>query len=82
MSWIWDELCAVIADGVGVYLPTYLQFDINFKTFVGDRLEIAPGLTLLHTPGHTPGLCILQVCISNTIFVLDIQSDFCIGYPI
>jgi hypothetical protein len=65
----------VIADGVGAYLPTYLQFDINFQTFVGDMLEIAPGLTLRLTPGHTPGLCTLQVYISNTIFALDIQSD-------
>lgn len=46
---------------LGVYLPYYLSFDINWKTFTGSFLEIAQGLTLRHSPGHTPGLCILVV---------------------
>lgn len=46
---------------LGVYMPHYLNFDINWKTFSGDFLEIAQGLTMHHMPGHTPGLCILQV---------------------
>ncbi|KAF2204185.1 Metallo-hydrolase/oxidoreductase [Delitschia confertaspora ATCC 74209] len=46
---------------LGVYLPYYLTFDINWKPFSGDFLEIAEGLNVHLTPGHTPGLCILQV---------------------
>jgi len=45
----------------GVYLPNYLNFDINWKTWTGSFLEIGQGLSLRHSPGHTPGLCILQV---------------------
>lgn len=45
----------------GVYLPHYLTFDINWVPFHGSYYEIAPGLTLHHTPGHTPGLAILQL---------------------
>jgi len=46
---------------LGVYLPHYLTFSVNWRTFTGPFLEIAQGLTLHHSPGHTPGLCILQV---------------------
>jgi len=46
---------------LGVYLPHYLNFEINWKTFAGGFLEIAQGLMVRHAPGHTPGLCILQV---------------------
>lgn len=46
---------------LGVYLPTYLQFDINWQTWTGPTLEFAEGLVLRHAPGHTPGLSILQV---------------------
>jgi len=46
---------------LGVYLPHYLTFDVNWKTFTGNFLEFAQGLILRHAPGHTPGLCILQV---------------------
>lgn len=46
---------------LGVYLPHYLTFDINWVPFHGSYYEIAPGLALHHSPGHTPGLAILQV---------------------
>jgi len=46
---------------LGVYMPHYLNFDINWKTFTGPFLEFHQGLILRHSPGHTPGLCILQV---------------------
>ena len=51
---------------LGVYLPHYLTFDLNWQTFHGDFLEIAPGLNVRHAPGHTPGLCILQVNLNNS----------------
>lgn len=46
---------------LGVYLPHYLTFDINWKPFYGEFLEIAQGINIRHSPGHTPGLCIMQV---------------------
>lgn len=46
---------------LGVYLPHYLTFDINWVPFHGSYFEIAPGLNLHHAPGHTPGLSILQL---------------------
>lgn len=46
---------------LGVYLPYYLSFDLNWQPMIGDFIELAPGLNVRHAPGHTPGLCILQV---------------------
>ncbi|KAF2468116.1 Metallo-hydrolase/oxidoreductase [Lindgomyces ingoldianus] len=46
---------------LGVYLPHYLTFDINWVPFHGSYFEVAPGLNLHHSPGHTPGLAVLQV---------------------
>ncbi|KAI9694608.1 MAG: hypothetical protein M1822_000224 [Bathelium mastoideum] len=51
---------------LGVYLGHYLNFDLNWQSFHGDFLEIAPGLNVRHAPGHTPGLCILQVNLSDS----------------
>lgn len=45
----------------GVYLPHYLKFDLNWQAFSGDFLELCPGINVRHAPGHTPGLCIMQV---------------------
>ncbi|EOD46037.1 putative metallo-beta-lactamase superfamily protein [Neofusicoccum parvum] len=59
---------------LGVYLPQNLGFDLNWKGFHGDFLEIAQGLTIRHSPGHTPGLCILQVNLKDSgtwIFTTD-----------
>lgn len=51
----------VVKNPTGVYLPHYLRFDLNWQSFTGTFLELAPGLNIHHAPGHTPGLCILQV---------------------
>lgn len=45
----------------GVYLPHYLTFDIKWVPIHGSHLEIAQGINIHHSPGHTPGLCIMQV---------------------
>ncbi|KAF2436395.1 Metallo-hydrolase/oxidoreductase [Tothia fuscella] len=45
----------------GVYLPHCLSFDLNWQAFSGDFLELAQGINLRHAPGHTPGLCVMQV---------------------
>ncbi|OCK83822.1 Metallo-hydrolase/oxidoreductase [Lepidopterella palustris CBS 459.81] len=59
---------------LGVYLPHYLTFDINWVPFHNSFLELAQGLNLHHAPGHTPGLCILQVNLPKSgawIFTTD-----------
>ncbi|RYN36658.1 hypothetical protein AA0113_g2481 [Alternaria arborescens] len=51
---------------LGVYLPHYLTFDINWVPFHGAYYEIAPGINLHHAPGHTPGLTIMQVNLKES----------------
>ena len=48
------------------YFASYLSFDLNWVTFLDSVWEIFPGLTIRHSPGHTPGLCILQVNLRNS----------------
>jgi len=50
----------------GVYLPHYLNFDLNWQAFTGDFLELAQGINLRHAPGHTPGLVIMQINLANS----------------
>ncbi|KAF2253443.1 Metallo-hydrolase/oxidoreductase [Trematosphaeria pertusa] len=50
----------------GVYLPHYMTFDIRWVPFHGSYYEIAPGLNIHHSPGHTPGLCVLQVNMKDS----------------
>ncbi|KAF3397142.1 N-acyl homoserine lactonase [Talaromyces pinophilus] len=46
----------------GVYLADYLNLDtLNWQTFTEKQLDFCTGITLYHCPGHTPGLCIMQV---------------------
>ncbi|OAL52689.1 Metallo-hydrolase/oxidoreductase [Pyrenochaeta sp. DS3sAY3a] len=59
---------------LGVYLPSYLQYNLNWIPFHGDGLELARGLIIRHCPGHTPGLSILQVNLRESgtwIFTTD-----------
>lgn len=51
---------------IGVYLPHYLTFDINWIPVHGEYYELATGLSLHLCPGHTPGLMILQVNLKNS----------------
>ncbi|KAE8352254.1 beta-lactamase-like protein [Aspergillus coremiiformis] len=46
-----------------VYLPDYLPLDgsLNWQTFNDSQLDLCTGITLHLCPGHTPGLCIMQV---------------------
>lgn len=41
----------------------YLTLDgtINWQTFNDSQFDLCTGITLYHCPGHTPGLCIMQV---------------------
>jgi glyoxylase-like metal-dependent hydrolase (beta-lactamase superfamily II) len=71
-----DNVKLIITDDImpGVYMPTYLQFDLNWKPFHGDGFELAKGLIVRHCPGHTPGLSILQTNLKDSgtwIFTTD-----------
>jgi hypothetical protein len=56
-------------------LPKDLGFDLNWKSFHGPFLEIAPGINLRHAPGHTPGLCIMQVGLAEHAVVFMAESE-------
>lgn len=57
--------CATGADDA-VYQAHYLlPKAFNWKTFDDRTVDFAPGLTLHHLPGHTTGLCGLQVNLIN-----------------
>ena len=49
----------------GAYLPHYLDASFNWKALNGSEIELFDGLTLHHTPGHTPGLMALEVKLKN-----------------
>ncbi|KAH7350792.1 beta-lactamase-like protein [Rhexocercosporidium sp. MPI-PUGE-AT-0058] len=72
---------------LGVYLPTYLQFDINWQTWTGDSLELTQGITLKLAPGHTPGLSIMVVNLEESgtwIFTTDqyhVRENFEDSHP-
>jgi len=58
----------------GVYQQKDLSFDLNWQPFHGDFIELAPGINVRHAPGHTPGLCIMQVNLAESgtwIFTTD-----------
>lgn len=63
--------CATKADAA-VYMPHYLDLGLNWKTFDDRAVDFAPGMTLHHLPGHTAGLCGLQINLqdSGTMFFL------------
>ena len=46
---------------IGAYLPQDLDLSLNWKAIHGPFLELAQGINIRHSPGHTPGLCIMQV---------------------
>ncbi|KAJ5698169.1 hypothetical protein N7462_000174 [Penicillium macrosclerotiorum] len=48
-----------------LYLGHYLKLDgtLNWQTFNNAQLDLCTGITLHHCPGHTPGLCIMQVSL-------------------
>ncbi|PVH68002.1 metallo-beta-lactamase superfamily protein [Cadophora sp. DSE1049] len=56
--------CWAIATGAdeGVYLADYMDLTkLKWKTFTEECLDLFQGITLHLSPGHTPGLCIMQV---------------------
>jgi glyoxylase-like metal-dependent hydrolase (beta-lactamase superfamily II) len=56
--------CWAVATGadLGVYLGHYMLLEkLNWQTFSESTLDIYQGIILHHSPGHTPGLCLMQV---------------------
>ena len=45
----------------------YLRLDgsLNWQTFNDSQLDLCTGITLYLCPGHTPGLCIMQVNLAQ-----------------
>jgi glyoxylase-like metal-dependent hydrolase (beta-lactamase superfamily II) len=56
--------CWAVATGadLGVYMGHYMDLHRqNWQTFTEPHYQIYQGMTLHHSPGHTPGLCALQI---------------------
>lgn len=60
--------CWSVATGadLGVYLGHYMLLEpLKWKTFTESQLDLFQGITLHHAPGHTPGLCMMQINLSR-----------------
>ncbi|KAL1962110.1 hypothetical protein VTN77DRAFT_577 [Rasamsonia byssochlamydoides] len=56
--------CWAVATGadLGVYLAHYMDLEkLKWTTFNEDHFDLAQGITLHFSPGHTPGLVVMQV---------------------
>ncbi|KAL1857765.1 hypothetical protein Plec18170_002989 [Paecilomyces lecythidis] len=51
---------------LGVYQPKDLVPELNWQAFHGPVFELAQGVLLQHSPGHTPGLSMLQLNLENS----------------
>lgn len=49
----------------GAYLPHYIDSAFNFKPVFGEECELFEGITLYHTPGHTPGMLSMRADLGN-----------------
>lgn len=49
------------------YRADYILLDgsLRWEIFSGNQYELCTGITLYHCPGHTPGLCIMQVNLKH-----------------
>ena len=50
----------------GAYLPHYIDPSFNWKPVFGSEFTLFEGVTVYHTPGHTPGLLALKVDLKNS----------------
>jgi glyoxylase-like metal-dependent hydrolase (beta-lactamase superfamily II) len=57
--------CATGADSA-VYQKHYLSLDLNWMPFDDRTVDLFPGITLHWLPGHTAGLCGMQVNLINS----------------
>ncbi|KAJ5080812.1 beta-lactamase-like protein [Penicillium angulare] len=82
--------CWAIATGadLGVYLGHYMLLEkLNWSTFTESTLDLFQGITLHHAPGHTPGLCMMQVNLEKDgtfIWTTDqfhVAENYELGHP-
>lgn len=50
----------------GAYIPHYIDASFNWKAVHGEEFQIFEGITLYHTPGHTPGVISMKVDLNNS----------------
>ncbi|CAI7576376.1 unnamed protein product [Penicillium manginii] len=72
----------------GVYQGHYMHLEkLKWETFTESELELFQGITLLHAPGHAPGLCMMQVNLDNDgtfIWTTDqfhVSDNYELGHP-
>ncbi|MCJ1300690.1 hypothetical protein MMC08_003487 [Hypocenomyce scalaris] len=53
--------CLFTKADAGPYQPSYLDHRLNWQTFNDQVTELFPGITMHLCPGHTAGLCCMQV---------------------
>ncbi|KXL46078.1 hypothetical protein M433DRAFT_4119 [Acidomyces richmondensis BFW] len=56
--------CWAVGTGadLGVYLGGYMDLNkLKWNTFTDDHFDLCQGITIHYSPGHTPGLCVMQV---------------------
>lgn len=53
-------------EDLGAYLPSDLNWQLNWQPIHREEIELFPGVTLRHMPGHTPGLLTMQVKTRNS----------------
>lgn len=73
---------------LGVYLGHYMSLEkLNWQTFTESSLDLYQGIILHHSPGHTPGLCIMQVNLEKDgtfIWTTDqfhVVENYELGHP-
>jgi glyoxylase-like metal-dependent hydrolase (beta-lactamase superfamily II) len=62
-------------EDIGAYVPGDLNWQLNWQAVAREEFELAPGITLRHMPGHTPGLMTMQAETINSgsfIFTSDL----------
>jgi glyoxylase-like metal-dependent hydrolase (beta-lactamase superfamily II) len=50
----------------GAYIPHYIDSSFNWKAVHGEEFQLFEGITLYHTPGHTPGTISMKVDLNNS----------------
>jgi len=53
-------------EDIGAYLPSDLNWQLNWQPIHRDETELFEGIMVRHMPGHTPGLLTMQVETQNS----------------
>jgi glyoxylase-like metal-dependent hydrolase (beta-lactamase superfamily II) len=58
--------CLYTRADAGPYQPSYLTHKLNWQTFNDQVTELFPGISMHHCPGHTSGLCCMQIDLPDS----------------